>query len=210
LEHKKTEQAHFIFGFPAFSRMDERRYALTLLGIALGGNMSSRLFTEVREKRGLCYYIHSDVDFYHDTGVFGASAGVDPQRVDEAVKVTREEFIKIREGKDAFSAAELQKAKEYVAGQLILSLEDSESVAQFFGMRQLLHGQVQSPEELLKKYQAVTLEDVRSVAEAIIQPDAARFAIIGPFDKAERFTKILEIATPAATTTKKGITKKKK
>src|SRR5690606_3985052 len=88
IEHKKTEQAHFVLGFPGIRRMDPDRYAVSVLSTALGGNMSSRLFTEVREKRGLCYYVHSEADSYTETGFFGAAAGVDPKRVEEAVQVT--------------------------------------------------------------------------------------------------------------------------
>ncbi len=92
LEYRKTEQAHFVLGFPSLSRKHPDRYAASLLSVVIGGSMSSRLFSEVREKRGLCYYIHSDLDFFHDTGMFGASAGVDPQRVEEALKVTIDQF----------------------------------------------------------------------------------------------------------------------
>jgi predicted Zn-dependent peptidase len=91
IEHKKTEQAHFVMCVPGLERGHKDRFVLGVLSVLFGGNMSSRLFTEVREKRGLCYYVRADGDSYHDIGNFGASAGVDPKRVDEAVKVVREE-----------------------------------------------------------------------------------------------------------------------
>jgi predicted Zn-dependent peptidase len=186
VEFKKTEQAHFILGFPSVKRDHPRRHALSLLGVILGGGMSSRLFSEVREKRGLCYYIHTDSDFYHDTGVFGASAGVDPKRVEEAISVTVDEFFATVNGKKPITEAELRKAKEFIAGKFVLDLEDSESVAQYFGMKQLLLGEIETPDELLKRYMLVTLEQVQEIAREIIQKGALRFAIIGPFKNHEK------------------------
>ncbi|MBD3279649.1 MAG: hypothetical protein GF390_02980, partial [Candidatus Pacebacteria bacterium] len=95
---RRTKQAHFVLGWPAPEREDERRYALVLLSVILGGNISSRLFQAVREQRGLCYYINSELDQYHDAGVLGASAGVDPERVKEALKVTVGEFNELASG----------------------------------------------------------------------------------------------------------------
>lgn len=193
IENKKTEQAHFIMAFPSISRTDPAKHALGLLGVVLGGNMSSRLFSEVREKRGLCYYVHSDTDYYHDTGVFGASAGVDPKRVDEALKVTMGEFTALVDGTKPITAAELRKAKDYVTGKFVMDLEDSESVAQYFGMKQLLLGKIETPEELLKKFMAVTLEEVQELAKKYLRPEELRFAIIGPFEGEERFRKALGV-----------------
>ena len=194
VEHRPTEQAHFILGFPSVSRIHAHRHALSLLGVILGGNMSSRLFSEVREKRGLCYYVHADTDFYHDIGVFGASAGVDPQRVDEAVKVTIDEFMAVVDGRKPITEAELKNAKAYIKGKFVMDLEDSESVAQYFGMKRLLLGQVETPQQLLEKFNAVELEDVHAAAEKVIQKDELRFGIIGPFEEKERFEKLLKAA----------------
>ena len=139
---KQTEQAHLMLGWPGLVRSDERRYALALLSIVLGGNMSSRLFTEVREKRGLCYYVHSTVDYYHDAGVFGAAAGVDPRRIHEAVQVIVDEFQQLSSAKNAITQQELDRAREFAMGTLVLSLEDSQSVAQYYGVRQLLQRKI--------------------------------------------------------------------
>jgi predicted Zn-dependent peptidase len=158
--------------------------------VILGGNMSSRLFSEVREKRGLCYYVHSDTDFYHDTGIFGASAGVDPSRVDEAVKVTIDEFHALADGRKPITESELRKAKDYIMGKFVLDLEDSESVAQYFGMKQLLLGEIETPVELLKKFMAVTIDDLNEVIKTTIKPEELRFAIIGPFEEKARFEKL--------------------
>jgi len=193
VEFRETEQAHFVLGFPAIDRNSKYRHALTLLGVILGGGMSSRLFTEVREKRGLCYYVHTDSDFFHDVGVFGCSAGVDPKRVDEAAEVTIAEFMAVVNGKKPITAAELHKAKEFVSGKFVLDLEDSESVAQYFGMKKLLLDQVETPEQLLEKYLAVTLEDVEHIARQVIKVGELRFAIIGPFKDKKRFEKLVTI-----------------
>jgi len=192
--HRPTEQAHFVLGFPALKRGDERRPALSLLNVVLGGNMSSRLFTEVREKRGLCYYVHSDADFYHDVGLFGGSAGVDPKRVEEAVTVTLAEYFALGKGTKPVTAAELQRAKDYITGKFILDLEDSESVAQYFGMKQLLLSEIETPDELLKKYMAVTLEEVNHLAQEILIKEKLRFAVIGPFKDQSLFEKAIEAA----------------
>ncbi len=191
VEERQTEQAHFVFGFPAIKRSDDRRQALLLLSVVLGSNMSSRLFSEVREKRGLCYYIHSDIDFYHDIGLFGGSAGVDPKRVEEAVSVTIAEFAAVADGTKPVTAAELQRAKDYITGKFVLDLEDSESVAQYFGMKELLLGEIETPDELLKKYMAVTLDEVNSLAKEFLIRDQLRFAIIGPFKDKGVFEKLL-------------------
>ncbi|MBW7943878.1 insulinase family protein [Patescibacteria group bacterium] len=187
VEHRTTEQAHFVLGFPALRRTDKRRPALSVLNVLLGGNMSSRLFSEVREKRGLCYYIHSDVDFYHDAGLFGGSAGVDPKRVEEAVTVTLEEFFALGDGSKPVTESELQRAKDYITGKFVLDLEDSESVAQYFGMKQLLQGEVETPDQLLKRYMAVSLDEINHLAQEILLPDHLRFAVIGPFEDKSKF-----------------------
>lgn len=179
--YRKTEQAHFILGWPGIHRQDPRRYALSLLSTILGGNMSSRLFTEVREQRGLCYYVHSSDDYFQDVGVFGAAAGVDPNRAAEALKVTIGEFLSLADGSRPITEAELQRAKDYVVGKTILGLEDSESVAQYYGMKQLLRGTIETPDEVLEKIRAVKLVELHQIAQQLIKKEQLRLAIIGPF-----------------------------
>lgn len=191
IEYKKTEQAHLILGWPGLKRGDKRRYALTLLSTVLGANMSSRLFTEVREKRGLCYYVRSEADFYHNTGVFGASAGVDPTRIEEAITVILDEFHAVANGSRPITADELKKAKDYLAGTMVLGLEDSRSVAQFFGLKQVLEETVLPPHEALEKINAVKLDEVNKLAKEILVEGQARLAVIGPYKSEEKFEKLI-------------------
>lgn len=194
LEFRETQQAHFVMGWPGIARNSPDRYAQSLLSILLGGNMSSRLFSEVREKRGLCYYVHSAVDQFHDTGMFGAAAGVDPTRLEEAIKVTIGEFMSLVNGTKPFTAAELQRAKEYLAGKMVLGLEDSESVAQYYGMKQLLMGEIETPEAVLAKVQAIELTELHALARRLIVPGALRLALIGPFREADQIKSWIETA----------------
>lgn len=193
VEFKKTEQAHFILGFPGIKRSDKKRYALSVLSTLLGGSMSSRLFTEVREKRGLCYYVHSDQDYYHETGMFGGSAGVDPSRVEEAISVTFDEFKALADGRKPVTEVELKKAKDFTVGHLILGMEDTDSVAQAYGLRQLLEGEIITLDEVIRRISAITLDDVNAIAKQLIKPDEVRFSMIGPFKSDTKFKKILGI-----------------
>lgn len=186
IEERKTEQAHVVIGWPGIAREDDARQAAGLFATIMGGNMSSRLFSEVREQRGLCYYVHASTDYYHDTGIIGASAGVDPSRVYEAVEVILQEFADVASGKRPITAEELKKAKECIAGKLVLSLEDSQSVAQYFGSKLLLSGKIETPEQVLKKVQAVTLEEVNAFAKRVIV-GTPQLAVIGPFSDEKPF-----------------------
>lgn len=193
VSYKKTEQAHLILGWQGIERSDKRKYALSVLDTILGGTMSSRLFTEVREKRGLCYYVRSEVDHYHNTGIFGASAGVDPTRIDEALKTILGEFAALLDGSKPVTQEELGRAKDTFSGTMTLGLEDSRQVAQFFGMKQLLSQKTQSPDEVLQKIMAVTLEEVQQVAQDLVADGGVRLAVIGPYKGRQRFAKILGI-----------------
>ena len=194
VEYKKTDQAHFVLAVPGLKRGAKDRYVASVLGNLFGGTMSSRLFTEVREKRGLCYYVRSDRDSFHDTGYFGASAGVDPSRVEEAVKVVREELYHLADdsGKRAITQEELQRAKDNIIGSTVLDLEDTESVAHFFGAKQLLLGKTESFDQVIAQINSVTLEEVVSLAKRLTnEQNAVYFALIGPYKSEDKFTKLL-------------------
>ncbi|PIY80709.1 MAG: hypothetical protein COY80_01470, partial [Candidatus Pacebacteria bacterium CG_4_10_14_0_8_um_filter_42_14] len=185
VETRKTEQAHLVLGWPGLPRTSVKKHVLSVLSTILGGSMSSRLFSEVREKRGLCYYVRSDVDYYHELGVVGASAGVDPTRTKEALSVILAECFALADGSKPITGEELVRAKEHIIGSMVLSFEDSKSVAQFYGMRHLLLGEIESPEEITKKIQSVTLEELTNLAKELFVPGQQRLAVIGPFEEKE-------------------------
>lgn len=178
LIYRDIQQAHFCLGLPAFKQTDDRRYALALLKIILGGSTSSRLWDEIREKRGLVYYLRTTTDSYLDTGCLVTQAGCDAKRIEEAVKVTLAEYEKIREG---VTPAELKLAKEYVKGKLALSLEDSQEVVGDFVQELLLEGKVITPKQVRQKVEAVTLAQVKKVAREIFVKDKLNLTILGPF-----------------------------
>jgi len=193
VDSRQIEQAHLTLGWPGLKVSDERRYILSVLAVVLGGNMSSRLFSEVREKRGLCYYVRSEADFNHDSGVFGASAGVDPARVHEALEVIIQSFQDLASGQQAVTETELNLAKEFSIGSLILSLEDSRGVGEFYGMKQLLLGSIHSPEEVMAIIRSVSIKQVQMLARELIDDQELRLAVIGPFDRQADFYKYVKM-----------------
>jgi len=188
---RASEQAHFVLAWPALSRHHPDRIALSVLSTILGDNMSSRLFNEVREKRGLCYYVHSTLEYYHDCGYLGAKAGVDPKRLKEAIEATKAVFYNLANGQGeagesgAISAKELLRAQNYLKGTTLLNLEESNNVAQFYGFRQLLDDQILTPNEVIKQIEAVTVKDLNRLAKLIFQKEQLRFALIGNFANAK-------------------------
>lgn len=193
LIYKKTEQAHFCLGFRALPFTSDKKYVMSLLAALLGGGMSSRLFMEVREKRGLCYYIGTSGEYYHDVGSFVTQAGVTIElaKVQEAVRVTLSEHKKVASGD--IEDEELVRAKELLKGRLLLSLEDSFKVASFFGTKQILENTYIEPEEVIRKIEKVSKDDIVELARRIFTPSALNFAMIGPFDKESDFEDIVKI-----------------
>ena len=190
---KKTEQAHLCFGVRTFPRGHKDRYALGLLATILGGNMSSRLFEEVREKRGLAYYVRTSSDYYLDNGYLVTQAGTDIKKAFETVKIIKQEYEKVISSKHHLTTKELNKAKEYVKGKLILALEDSKDVADLYAEDQLLEGKLRTPDEIIKAIDKVTLDEVLAVAKTIFKPQNLNLAIIGPYkEKAQaKFHRLL-------------------
>jgi predicted Zn-dependent peptidase len=185
IKHKKTEQAHFCVSFESFPIDDPRKYALRILTALMGGGMSSRLFIEVRERRGLCYYISSGREFYFDTGSVTTQAGVPiiADKLNEAIEVTLEVHKQIAEGN--VTEEEVARTKEMIKGWLLLSLEDSSSIASFVGGRQLLEHKTETPEEVIRQIDSVTREQIISVANDIFREDRLNLAVIGPFHEDE-------------------------
>ncbi|MBU1085384.1 insulinase family protein, partial [Patescibacteria group bacterium] len=188
---KPIQQAHFCFGVRALKRTHKDRYALTLLNTVLGANMSSRLFEEVREKRGLVYYVRSFANEYFDVGDLVAQAGCDANRVDEAIKVVKGEFLKLAGEKTKVSNDELKRAKEYVKGMLALSLEDSKTVAGVFSESLLLEGKIRSINEVIKRVEKVTVDDVFSVAKKVMNELQINLTVLGKFKDETRFEKLI-------------------
>lgn len=187
--HKKTDQAHLYLGYPAFSFSDPDRPALEVLSTILGGGMSSRLFIQVRERRGLAYYVSSTTDLYQEAGLLAARAGLNLEKVDEAVKVILEEFAKIKSGD--VTKTELAKAKEFLKGRATLRLENSRATAEWYAEKELLEGKIETPDEEFAKIGKVTLEDIERVAQRVIREKKVNLAIIGPYEDQERFLKLL-------------------
>jgi predicted Zn-dependent peptidase len=181
IKKKKTEQAHFCLAHRAYSLYDPRKYPLNVLGAILGGGMSSRLFREVRERRGLCYYVYTQREAYHDCGSLITQAGVvnDKEKIQEAVRVILEQQDDIRHGN--VSDEELTRAKEMIKGRILLSLESSNSIASYYATKQILEGTVTSPRNIIASIDRVTKEDVISVADDVFRRQKLTFALIGPF-----------------------------
>lgn len=191
LMEKKSEQANLIIGFRGNPIGHKDRFVEALLATILGGSMSSRLFLEIRERRGLAYTLHTSPEHYTDTGYFATYAGVSLEKVDEAVQVILDQHYKLANGELAISESELKKAKEYVKGHLALSLEDTRAVNYFFGERQLLINKIETPDEIYAGFDKVSVEDIYRVAKEIFVKEKLNLAIIGPYTDQERFLKII-------------------
>jgi len=186
---KKTEQAHFCLGVPGYSLKDKRRWPAGVLAAILGGGMSSRLFLEIRERRGLAYYVGSEAEFYTDSGFIVSRAGVKIEKLSEAIKVTLGEMEKLAAKK--VSQKELNKAKEMLKGHLILSLEDSQNVARRGATQLILEGKVRTPAQALAEIDKVSAGDVQQVARDLFRRQKINLTIVGPYKKEEEFLRLI-------------------
>lgn len=193
LKSKKTEQAHMSIGFRTVKLDHPDRYPLEVLSAILGGGMSSRLFHEVRERRGLGYYVSTSPDSYLDAGSLVSTAGIDPKRIDEAIEVILDEHKKIIDPKFRITKEELKKAKEYIKGHLVLGLENSRSVAYFYAAQELLEKTIDNPDEVIKKIDEVNLEQIENVAKKYFVAEGLNLAIIGNFEDRQRFENLLKL-----------------
>lgn len=187
VQNKPLQQIQVAIGFEAPGRGDKDMEALKLLGVVLGGTMSSRLFIEVREKRGLCYNVRCGVEAYEDTGAFTIRAGLDASRLTLAMDVIMREVRKI--AKEGVTTKELAMAKENLRGGMMLRMEDSSEQAEFFGRQQIFFGNVLTPAERLEKFDAVTLADVKRVAAKVLDMRKMSIAAIGPYKNEGAFLK---------------------
>jgi predicted Zn-dependent peptidase len=185
VRNKKTEQVHLSLGYRAFSFLDERKYALQVLATLLGGGMSSRLFMQVRERRGLCYYISSGREMYADTGMLTTQAGIqnDKKKIQDAINVIIDEHDKIARGE--ITEADVKNAQELVKGRYLLSLEDSMNIATAFGTKYVLEKAIVDPQNVIQKLMSVQKQDVLDVAKLVINKKNLNVALIGAYDESD-------------------------
>jgi predicted Zn-dependent peptidase len=189
LRTKNTEQAHLVLGVPGVSALDKDHFAHKLLAVILGGNMSSRMFLRIREAKGLCYYIATEVDSYLDAGSLSTRAGVDQSRMEEAIESIKHEYLVC--AKDGVTEDELARAKSYLKGKITLSLEDSEERAHFFGKQQLLYPKTKDIAEYFAEIDRVSLPQVNALATRLLVPDQLRLTVIGKETEAGRLEKLI-------------------
>ena len=188
VEYRRTEQAHLSVALPGVSLAHPQRYALDLLSVALGEGMSSRLFVEVREKRGLAYDVHSGVSHFTDTGAMVVSAGVDPKRVYDAVQTILEQVGALRDG---LPEDELEKAKRLSAGRLMLRMEDTRAVASWMGQSEMLLGKIVHVDDVIEQVNAVTTGDVLCLANDVLVSERLNIAVVGPCRGHKRIERML-------------------
>jgi predicted Zn-dependent peptidase len=186
---KASDQAHICLGVHSYPLEHPDRYVLQVLATVLGGGMSSRLFTEVRERRGLAYYVYGLNHSYTDAGSLYAQAGVDINRIDDAVSTVAGELRKIAE--DAVPQDELDKAKSFAKGRFVLQLESPQGLIMFGLRREVLESHTPDPTEILAEIEKVTVEDVQRVAGEVIEQRGLNLAVIGPFEDPARFESLL-------------------
>jgi predicted Zn-dependent peptidase len=190
LYSKQTEQMHLALGYLAYEINHKDYYALSLMSIILGGNMSSRLFNEVREKRGLAYSISSGMKSLNDTGVFMVSAGVDNTKITGALDLILKVLARITA--NGVTEDEFKRAQEYYMGQFLLGLEDTMSQMLWMGGCIVSNDQVKSMSDVIKKIKAVTRADIKRVAKEILDPHKLNVAIIGPMsDEQQKQLKVI-------------------
>jgi len=178
LIERKTEQAHLLLGLPGVERSDERRFSLSVLASALGGGMSSRLFQEIREKRGLAYSVYSYVQQFSGAGSFSFYAGCAPNKAVEVIKIIRD--ISMDVATNGLAEEEIARAKGAVSGSLVLSQEDTGSRMSRIGKSELVYGEIMSFDEILASIARVTPEEIKAIAAQLL-PAPSTLAVVGPF-----------------------------
>jgi len=190
IEARDTEQAHLCLALPGLSLVDPRRFVIDLLNVVLGEGMSSRLFTEVRDRLGLAYSIHSFIDHFLDTGAMTIGAAVEPQNLPVAIQAILEQLDQL---KQPVSPAELIKAKELSKGRLMLRMEDSRNVAGWIGGQEVLTGNILTVDEVISRLEAITAEDLSQLAGELFHGDRLRLAVVGPVADDPSLTELLRM-----------------
>ena len=188
IKHKETDQTHIVLGVRTFDSKDKRNTVLKVLNSVLGGGMSSRLFQKLRDEMGVGYYVRSGTDEYTDHGYLAVSTGVDNSRVEEVVKAIIGEMKKFVD--ENVSESELQKAKDYLVGNMYLGLESSDSLGEYYAMQDILSDEILTPKELAQKIQTVTKEEVIELAKEIMKDEKLNMAIVGNIKNKESLEKI--------------------
>ena len=190
IKFKKTDQTHFVLGVRSYGLESHKNAVLSVLGCVLGGGMSSRLFQKLREEMGVGYYVRAYNDAYTDHGFFQISAGVDNKRIEEVIKAILIECNKLKNQK--VSVDELNKVKEYLVGNMKLSLESSDDIANFYGGQELLKHELKNSEEKAREIRKVTADQIQKIAKQIFKDKELNLALIGPFKDKSKFIKILK------------------
>ncbi len=190
VERRDTEQAHLCLALPGLSLLHPRRFTLNLLNVILGEGMSSRLFTEIRDKLGLAYSIHSYVDHFLDSGSVTVYAGVEPRNLPVAITAILEQLSLLKE---TIPESELSKAKELSKGRLLLRMEDSYNVAGWMGGQEILTGGILSVDEVVSIIDAITGEEVKQLAQELLTGNQLRLAVVGPVAQEEPLVELLKL-----------------
>ena len=190
LKFKETDQTHFVLGVRTFDLFSKKNASLSVLSALLGGGMSSRLFQKLREEMGVGYYVRAYNETYTDHGFFQISAGVDNKRIDEVIDAVLLECNKLKTEK--VSKEELEKVKEYLVGNMKLSLESSDDIANFYGGQEFFKREIKNAEEKAKELRKVTANQIQNLAKEIFKNEKLNLALIGPFKDKSKFLKILK------------------
>ena len=190
IKKRDIEQAHLCLAFPGLPLLHPHRFPLDLLNVVLGEGMSSRLFTEVRDKLGLAYSIHSYTDHLLDTGSVNIYAGIEPAKLKMAIKAIMEQLSKLKE---PIPESELVKAKEFSKGRLLLRMEDTRSVAGWMGGQEILTDKILTIDQVVDIINAITAEELKRLAEELIESDKLRLAVVGPIEEDEPLDDLLKL-----------------
>ena len=189
---KKTDQTHVSLGVRTFDYFDERKYALEIMAVILGGGLSSRLFDVLRNQMGAAYYVRTGARLTSDCGYLTTQAGVDNRRVAGVLGAILKEYRRLKE--EDISQKELRKAKDHIKGGMILNMETSDELAVFLGGQEISLGKILTPEEIFRKIEWVSAADIRKLARDVFRPESLNLALIGPFKESEKdkFLKLLK------------------
>ncbi|OGY97736.1 MAG: hypothetical protein A2681_02060 [Candidatus Liptonbacteria bacterium RIFCSPHIGHO2_01_FULL_56_18b] len=188
---KGSDQTHLVLGTRAFHILDPRRYALQVLTDVLGGGMSSRLFTRIRDQLGAAYYVRAGAELFLDHGYTTISAGVDHKKIEKVIEAMLDELRRLR--RELVPPAELKKAKDHMVGNFMLGLETSDELASYYGGQEIITRSLIAPETLIRRIQAVQAKEIRAIARTLFVNSKLNLAVIGPYKKPQVFKKLLRL-----------------